>query len=381
MIIILAGSIGRFPVGGHAWVEMQYLLGLRALGHEVFYLEDCGEGSWVYNWESEEITTDLDYPTDYIRMCLEPIGFGDRWTYRAGDKAIGIPIDKFRSICSNADLFIVRNCRIDPWREDYNWPRRRVYIDSDPGFTQIHLANGYRDFVTTVKHCDRLFTVGPRIGSHECPIPQLQRHWIPTVPPVSLPNWPVCDSPATHFTTIMQWKSRKEVSYDGVTYGNKNREFSKFSALPGHTTQRFRIAVTRVPPQDVSQLSQQGWEVEIGWRASKTPWTYQQFIQKSRAEFAVAKHLYVQTRGGWFSDRSACYIACGKPVLVQDTGQSDWLRTGEGILTFRDLDEALKGIESINSNYERHCRAARSLAEEYFATEQVLPRLLQEAMN
>jgi hypothetical protein len=378
MTIVVAGSIGRFPVGGHAWIEMQYLLGLQLLGYDVFYLEDCGDGSYVYDWETQEVTTELEYPTNYIKTCLDPVGFDSRWMYRAGDRSMGMALDDFRSVCSRADLLIFRNCTIPVWREDYNWPRRRLYIDADPGFAQIHLANGDRNFVRTLGQCDRLFTVGQRIGAPDCAIPAVDRRWLSTVAPVALPYWPLIEAPASHFTTIMQWHSRKEVSYDGVTYGNKDREFQKFQHLPQLTTQPFRIALTGAEPE---QLSRYGWEIDVGWHASLTPSSYQQFIQRSRAEFAVAKHGYVAMRGGWFSDRSVCYLASGRPVLVQDTGQGDSLPTGEGIVTFRDAVEAVRGIEVINSQYERHCRTARAIAEQYFATERVLPSLLERAMN
>jgi len=176
----------------------------------------------------------------------------------------------------------------------------------------------------------------------------------------------------------MQWQSIQEVLYEGVTYGNKDKEFFKFQHLPKLTAQPFRIALTGALPEE---LSPDGWEVDIGWQASQTPSSYQQFIQQSRGEFAVAKQGYVAMRGGWFSDRSTCYLASGRPVLVQDTGQRDWLPTGEGILTFRDIPEALKGIEDINADYQRHCQAARRLAEQIFSAERVLPLLLESAMD
>ena len=176
----------------------------------------------------------------------------------------------------------------------------------------------------------------------------------------------------------MQWHSRREVSFGGVSYGNKDMEFPKFSDLPKRTTQPFRIALTGATPEELSRC---GWEVDVGWHTSLTPWAYRDFIGHSRAEFAVAKHGYVLMRGGWFSDRSACYLASGRPVLVQNTGQDEWLATGEGVLTFRDVNEALKGVDEINANYPRHVAAARQIAERYFATEQVLPPLLEKAMD
>lgn len=378
MIIILAGSMGRFPIGGNAWVNMQYLLGLRNFGHDVFFLEECGEGSWVYNWETEEITTDLDYPTAYVAECLWPIGFGDRWIYRAGDRSVGMSIDDFRSACSYADLLIFLGNPIDVWREEYNWPRRRIYIDLDPGFTHIRLVTGDSSLLQTVERSERLFTIGQRIAASDCMIPTAERQWLKTVTPVSLPHWfPDGNYSTTHFTSVMQWHSYKEVAYKGVKYGNKDKEFLKFTDLPKLTQQPFHLAITGDPPVD---LARYGWKISTGWVASRTPELYRKFVRSSRAEFGVGKHGYVATRCGWFSDRSVCYLASGRPVLVQDTGLSDWLPTGEGLLTFRDVHEALSGIEIINADYERHCRAARILAERYFSVEVVLPPLIEAAM-
>jgi hypothetical protein len=174
----------------------------------------------------------------------------------------------------------------------------------------------------------------------------------------------------------MQWKSYEEVAYRGATYGNKSREFSAIQDLPRRCSQPFRIALSGGDPDALRQL---GWAVETGWEASFTPASYQHFIRTSRAEISVAKHGYVATRSGWISDRSACYLASGRPVLVQETGMSDRIPTGRGLVTFRDADEALAGIEAINGEYELHRRAARELAEEIFATERVLPRLVELA--
>jgi hypothetical protein len=377
MNVVFAGAIGRLPLGGHAWIDMQYLLGLRALGHEVFYLEECGEESWVYNWDTEEVTTDLDYPASYVRDCLEPCGLHDRWIYRAGERSVGLGVDAFRSVCSEADLLIVRGAPIELWRPEYTWPRHRIYIDVDPGFTQIKLANGDPALSETVDRCQMLFTIGQRIGEADCAIPPVGRHWHKTVSPISLCDWPVAEhAPATHFSSIMQWRSYREVTYEGARYGNKDKEFPKFVDLPRLTSQPFRLALTGAPP---GMLAEAGWEVVPGWIASRTPELYQRFIQNSRAEFALAKHGYVAMRGGWFSDRSVCYLASGRPVLAQDTGLDGWLPTGDGLLTFRDRTEALAGVEMINADYERHRKAARRLAEEFFAAEKVLAPLLETA--
>jgi hypothetical protein len=378
MKIIFAGSIGRFPVGGHAWVDLQYLHGLQELGHEVTYLEECGAGSWVYQWETEQLTTELDYPTSYVRNCLQGTGLEQRWIYRAGEVSVGMPLEAFRAACADADLLIVRGSPIELWREEYTWPRRRAYIDSDPVFTQIRIVNGDPYLMETVARCETLFTIGQRLGAPDCLIPNCDRHWHKMVAPISMPHWSVADDDAGHFTSVMQWQSYKDVVYQGRHFGNKNREFQKFIELPGLTSQSFEIAMSGGHHEELSRF---GWKVRPGWKVSQTPASYQAFVQQSRVEFAVAKHGYVTSRGGWFSDRSICYLASGRPVLVQDTGLGDWLPLGEGLLVFTELKDALRGIELINSNYAAHRRAARALAEDYFAADKVLTRFLEQALD
>jgi hypothetical protein len=378
MILVFNGTIGRGGSGGLAWMNMQYLAGLRELGHDVFYLEECGPESWVYNWETEGLTTDLDYPAAYVRDALEPLGLADRWIYRAGDRAVGMSLSDFADVCHQADLLIVHAVPVLSWRAEYDGPRRRTFIDVDPGFTQIGLAADDRDLTATVGRCERLFTIAQRIGAPDCSIPAGSRRWLKTRPPVALSQWPPAEGPASHFTSVMHWRGFKDVVHEGVVYGQKDREFPKFQGLPRLTPQPFRIALAGTPPET---LTPHGWEVVPAGDPSRTPWSYRAFIQQSRAEFGVAKHGYVRMRGGWFSDRSVCYLASGRPALLQDTGLSDWLPTGEGVVTFEDVPGALRGIESINSDYEGHRRAARRLAEEFFAAERVLPEFLAAALE
>jgi len=174
----------------------------------------------------------------------------------------------------------------------------------------------------------------------------------------------------------MRWDGFQDATYQGKTYGQKDQELARFLDLPRRTAQRFRIALN-----GPETLAEYGWEIVPGEIATRTPQAYRQFIQQSRAEFGVAKQGYVKMRGGWFSDRSVCYLSSGLPLLIQDTGLSDWLPVGAGVVTFQDFPEILSGIEQINDNYEEHRRAARKLAEEYFSTEKVLPALLEAAMT
>ena len=381
MLIVFAGSIAQFPIGGHAWANLQYLCGLRDLGHDVYYLEDFGEGCWFYLWGTDESSDDPERAAAYLKDCLEPFGFGAHWTLRAGERTLGLPPDDFSELCSAADLLLVRAVAFRQWRPEYDWPRQRAFIDVDPGFTQASLARGEPALNATLTRCERLFTVGQRIGADDCQVPLLGREWLPVLPPVWLPAWPCAEQTeaSAPFTTIMQWRSYGEAhAYDCLRqnwegYGQKDEAFGTYLDLPAHTARQMCLALSGGPCE---RLREHGWHVLTGWRATRTPELYRRFIQRSRAEFAPAKRGYVLSRAGWFSDRSVCYLASGRPVLVEDTGLADSLPIGDGILTFRTLEEALTGIAAIEADYASHTRAARALAETRFATKCVLPQLL-----
>ena len=378
MNILLSGTIGRSGLGGQAWASLQYLLGFRALGHEVFYLEDCGESSWVYHWEKEEWTTELDYPAAYVRECLEAFGLRDRWIYRTNESSVGAPVERLLEFCATADLLVMRAVPLWVWRPEYDRPRRRAFIDVDPGFTQINIANGDKGLAEGIARCERRFTLGQRIGAPDCPIPTDGGPWLKTMPPVFLPEWPFSNDDAAAFTSIMRWQGFREATYNGVSYGQRDKEFSGFLDLPRRSSQKFRIAQMGVDPK---LLESHGWETTPGETVSKTPASYREFIRNSRAELGIPKHGYVKMRGGWFSDRSVCYLASGRPVLLEDTGLREWLPAGKGVVTFSSVDEAAAGVELINRDYETHRRAARELAENFFSTGRVLPLLLETAMN
>lgn len=378
MTIIVAGTIGRSGLGGQAWAVLQYLLGFRALGHEVYYLEDCGQSSWVYNWQTNEWTTELDYPAAYVHACLQPFGLGERWTYRTDEGARGIEARAFTELCAAADLLVMRAVPLWVWRPEYDGPRRRAFIDVDPGFTQISIAQGDQGIAGGVARCERRFTVGQRIGATDCPVPTEAGPWLPTLPPVYLPEWPMRNGEASHFTSIIRWQGFREAQFNGAAYGQRDKEFPKFIDLPARTEQKFCVAMMGTRPET---LTRHGWEVAPGEIISKTPASYRDFIQQSRAEFSVPKHGYVATRGGWFSDRSVCYLAAGRPVLMEETQISLCAPTGEGLLTFSNVDEAAARVGEINARYDSHRRAARQLAETVFATDRVLPAFLDAAMN
>ena len=378
MRIVLAGTMGRSGLGGQAWAVLQYLLGLRELGHDVYYLEDCGSTSWVWNWDRADWDYDLDYPAAYIDSCLRPHGLQDRWIYRTDADSRGMSPETLTALCARTELLILRAAPLWTWRKEYDLPGTRAFIDVDPGFTQMSIANGDEGLAAGVARCERRFTLAQRIGKPDCTIPTSGGPWLTTRPPVHLPSWPVSDADATRFTSVVRWQGFREARFKGVKYGQRDKAFPKFMDLPRRTGQALRLAVMGA---DAASLESHGWETLPGEVVSSTPESYQAFIQSSRAEFGVPKHGYVASRSGWFSDRSVCYLASGRPVLVQDTGLSDWVPTRKGIVTFDDLDSAVAGIEAINADYEGHRSEARRLAAEVFDASRVLSELVEQAVN
>jgi hypothetical protein len=369
--ILFAGIVARYPFGGVTWCSLMYLVGLRSLGHEVLYIEDTGE--CVYDPDQDAITTDPSYGTRYIHAALEPYRLGDRWSFVNYDGTYhGLSREAVRAFCADADLMINLSGGSWFWRDEYVRIPRRVFIDSDPVFTQLAIAKGERWYVDFFRGFDRLFTFGANIGTPACDVPTSGFDWAPTWQPVVTDLWrtngaPTCD----RFTTLMTWRNESFADVDG----GKDREFVAFLDLPSRTTSRFALAVNG--PMDL--LAEHGWSPIEAMSVSRSPWDYRDFIQASKAEFGVAKHAYVSRRSGWFSDRTACYLAAGRPAVVQDTGWSAHLPEGTGLVGFGTVDEALAGLASVESDYDAHSSAAREIALEHFDAARVLPALLVEA--
>ncbi len=350
---------------------MMYLLGLRALGHEVLYIEDTGE--CVYDPEQDAISTDPSYGTRYIHRALEPFGLGDRWSFVNYDGTYhGLPRETVRAFCAEAELFVNLSGGSWFWRDEYVAIPRRIFIDSDPVFTQLAIAKGDPWYVEFFQGFDHLFTFGANIGTPACEVPTGGFTWHPTWQPVVTDLWRTNAPPARdRFTAVMTWKNQSFPDVDG----GKDREFMAFLDLPAQTRARFEIAVNG--PLDL--LADHGWSPVEAMSVSRSPSGYRDFIRDSKAEFGVAKHAYVAWRSGWFSDRTECYLAAGRPALVQDTGWSAHLPSGAGLIAFSNVDEALDGLERIESDYATHSARASDIAREHFEASRVLPALLDVA--
>ena len=368
MKVLLAGIMARHPFGGVAWCSLMYLRGLSALGHDVFYIEDTGE--CVYDPVRNEISVDPSCGTSYIHDALVPFGLGDRWAFVNYDGSYhGRTREQVRAFCDEADVFLNLSGGSWFWREEYVRIPHKAFIDSDPAFTQLAIAKAEPWYVAFFRGFDRLFTFGANIGTTASPVPVGDFIWHKTWQPVTLDAWEPAVPPGDRFTSVMTWQMESFADQGG----NKDRTFLEYLDLPSRTSQPFLLAVNG--PHEL--LRAHGWATAEGMQATRTPWDYRRFIHGSKAEFGVAKHTYVDTRSGWFSDRTACYLASGRPALVQDTGWSAHLPAGEGLLAFASPAEALDGIDRINRDYPRHARAARAIAAEHFDAARVLPTLLE----
>jgi hypothetical protein len=387
MRIVVTGLIASYPLGGVSWDYLQYIQGLQLLGHEVFYLEDTGR--WVYNPDLRSFTEDCSFNLRYLKKVLaflEPRA-KTRWSFRSPlGTYFGLAEHEIERVCNEADLFInVSGCC---WlRERYQGCARKLYIDTDPLYTQYKLEAVRRGTATEdqafsvdliLKH-DCFFTYAENMGQPSCNIPACGLTWQITRQPIVLTNWPFTFTPmARVFTTVMSWKNDvTPPSIGGETYGGKDLEFINFLDLPSRVRVPIEIALSGPAPLD--QLKQYGWQIVDGYEKSFTMDAYRSHLSNSRGEWSIAKNAYVASRSGWFSDRSAAYLALGKPVVLQDTGFRGYYPIGEGLFTFSTVEEAILAIESIESDYHRHCEAARAIAEQEFAAESVLVRLLDDA--
>jgi hypothetical protein len=376
MIVVVAGVIGRQPLPGQVWYWLQHLLGFRRLGHEVYFLEESGDYAYTFDFEGLEESHDERAAARVLHRCLEPFGFGDRWAYRASETALGIGRSEFAEVCAVADVFITHSTAVWKWRPEYDRPRARVLLDGDPVFTQLRALRGDWPIPEAIAHCNRFFTYGPGLLRHDSPIPDLGFEWSVARPPVVLEHWPASTDPAAErFTTVMHWSLDPSPALGGEIYGQKDVEFERVIDLPSRTLQSLEVALNDGP---FDRLRAHGWHVVD--RPPTDLDAYQAYIRRARGEFSVAKNAYVKARTGWMSERTTCFLASGKPAVVQETGLSDWVPTGEGLLAFSTVDEAVASLDSVNAEYERHARAARRLAEEYFDSDVVLAALLEEAV-
>jgi hypothetical protein len=377
--VIIAGSLAQRPgVGGHAWVFLQYLLGFRRLGFEVLFL-DWLDAAMCFDTGGEPCAVEDSWNLRYLAEVMEQAGLSAEWSvnFNQGERTLGVPRPEVLDFARQADLLIDVMGFLSDW-EIMGCARRRVFLDIDPGFGQMWQDLG---LATVFGGHDVYLTIGENIGHTDCTIPTCGLAWITSPQPVVLDEWPACDPPADGaFTSIASWRGPfGPIEYRGRIYGLRVHEFRKFAALARRVRERCEVAlaIDSADVNDATMLREHAWSLADPRSVAGSLDGYRHYIQRSKAELMIAKHLYVESRGGWFSDRSICYLASGRPVLAQDTGFSRSHPVGEGLLAFQTLDEAVAGVEEIAAHYPRHCRAARAMAEAQFESGKVLTRLLE----
>jgi hypothetical protein len=384
--IIVGGMVGQFPLGGVAWDYFHYVLGLAELGHDVYYHED----TWVWPFDPAQRspTDNPDYTVQFLRNFFETYAphLKDHWHYcLLHETSFGMTREAFDEVARTADVFL--NVSGACFFPDKLNPRCvKVFMDTDPGYNQIRLSEQFEweenvaRWTEQVRAHDVHLTYAENIYAPDCVIPRLDLDWRPTRCVVTLRPWdevrrfaPPANSP---LTTVMTWDWFKgKVLYKGVDYRTKVPEFEKFHDIPRRVNVPMAVAIGghKAP---VVQVRTDGWQIIDAFQASRTPGSYVDFIRQSAGEWSIAKNVYVDTRSGWFSCRTACYLAGGRPAVVQETGWSSYVPAGAGLFAFSTMEEALAGIERVASDAGQQRELAYGVARDYLAPDKVLPPMI-----
>jgi hypothetical protein len=373
VILGTRGTSGVLEFGGSAWVRLQYMLGFRRLGVDVTWVDR------LHLVDPYEQLRSVEFMADRFARFAEQFGFRNNYCieYDGGRQLFGMSRENYETNVKEADLLINISGHMPSDSILLNIPRR-AFIDVDPGFTQIWAELGSDMCFSKHTH---FFTIGQTFGTPVYTGPMAGIEWNVMAPPVVLDEWPVrSDRGCSCYTTVADWASSQQAIWDGEYYAGKRSEFLKCIRLPQDTKLIFAPALT-IPYSDfadIQELWNNGWAVLEAYRYAGDAATYREFIQWSRGEFSVAKNGYVKCNSGWISDRTVCYLASGKPAVVQSTGFESVLECGKGLVTFRTYEDAVAAMKEVDNNYEAHCRAARVLAERYFDSDIVLGGLLRK---
>ena len=388
--IIVGGLVGQYPMGGVAWDYFHYVLGLAELGHDVYYHEDTN--TWPYNPSLRQPSDDGVYNAsfigDFFAKYAPPLA--EKWHYRLlKDKAFGMSVEAFDDVAKSADVYLNVSgvCELPPALGQHC---RKVFLDSDPGYNQMGLqdeldAHGpsARRYAEVMQH-DVHLTYAENIDHPDCKLPKAGIRWIPTRPIATLGHWnDLLDRPlpaGAPFTTVMTLdlsKEPKRLRYKGVDYFDKRPEFEKFITLPKHLP-GVNLTLAIGNAKGLEPVTSNGWHVTDSHDASLTPEAYRQFIGNSAGEWSIAKNVYAATNSGWFSCRTCCYLAAGRPVVVQDTKWSRYVIPGDGLAAFDTMEQAIDGVQRMAADPKRHRRGAYEIARQFLAPDRVLPRMIDD---
>jgi hypothetical protein len=375
--IVVMGMLGGNPFAGIAWQVLHYIEGLRRLGCEVTYVEDTQV--WPYDPERNAIVADASYAGRYLESVigrLPSVG----WAYvpPEGDP-LGLSEKALERAFADADA-LLNLSGATVLREPHLRPPVRIYLETDPVLPQIEVDQGRAFTIELLDSHTHHFSFGEKLGQADCAVPVGCFHYRPTRQPVILDWWPAPDADGERYSTVSNWRqTSKDITWRGERwFWSKDREFERFLELPRSSGRSLELALACEDEAVLARLRAHGWIVSDALKLTRSLEEYRSFIARSRAEFTVAKDQNVRLRSGWFSDRSACYLACGHPVITQDTGFGEIIPTGEGLFAFQTMQDILDAMALIDADLAHHRRCARSLAQEYFAAERVLRRMLEE---
>jgi hypothetical protein len=374
--IVVLGIAAQYPLAGVTWQAIHYLVGLRALGCEVFYVEDSGAPP--YDPISGGLAVDATANATYLARVMDGIGFRERWSYwdAIADRWHGLERGDVDALYRSADA-IFNLCGATKPRPEHRQGPRLCYVETDPIVEQMRVANGDAESIAFLADHDVLFTYGELLGTPSCAVPTERFTWIPTRPPVVVDAWhPGATGDA--YRSIATWENKgKNVSFRGETYyWTKHHNFLRVVDLPRRASAAFELAMDPLDPAVRGDLRAHGWRLVDPRPISADVDAYRRYVETARGEFTVAKDVYVRARSGWFSDRSVCFLAAGKPVITQETGFSERIPSGRGLLAFASPDDAVAAVAAVEADYARHARAARDVAAAYFAAERVLGAML-----
>jgi hypothetical protein len=378
--IIVLHFVGQMPLAGIAWQAMNYVLGLERLGYEAWYVEDHGANP--YDPRINSVVMECEYNVSYVRQMMERYGLGHRWAYwdAINDVYHGLSREAVHKLYRESDA-LINLCGAVRLRDEHMACPVRIMVDTDPVYEQIKYAKadpGARAYLDAHTH---FFTYGENVGGPGWIVPLSGIPWKPTRPPVVVDEWPTDDRAPECFSTIATWENKgKNIDWDGQSYvWSKHVNFLRFLEIPRRAGGCFTMAMLPPTPDIEAQMTAPGWRLVDPRPVSASMESYAEFICGSRGEFTVAKDIYVRPNSGWFSDRSVCYLAAGRPVVTMKTGFSRFYPVGEGLFDYSDMEGAVAAIGAINADYRRHSRAARMLAAEYFGSDPVISALMAEA--
>ena len=383
--ILVMGFMGSCPIAGVIWQHVHYIVGLQRLGHDVYYIEDSAR--LPYNPETFEVNNEFDYAAQLLERLAHEFEFKNRWAFCArylrGQPTAGLSLNRVRQLYREADA-ILNICGAQEFNDDLLASDRIIYVESDPGVEQIRIDKGVRSTIDYLRRHRALFSFGENVGTESFPVPTHNMKWLPTRQPVVTDLWKTNRAPsrAAVFTSVANWSTSglKDIIWRGEKYlWSKSREFLRFLAAPKKAGETFELATNIPDAKTRAKFLRNGWRFHSPLQLSVDYWLYRDYVRRSRGEFTVAKDQYVRLNTGWFSDRSACYLAAGRPVIIQQSGFTQHYGNDGGLFAFSSIKEIVEAVKAINADYAKHSRAAREVAREIFEAEKVLASLLARA--